>query len=37
MLRSRGGPWKLTDAGYVHGIVQGEAFDRELCGEVSLV
>lgn len=36
VLRSRGGPWELIGACYVHGIMHGEAFDEDSCGQVRL-
>lgn len=35
-LESRGGPWGLIGACYVHGIVNGEAFNEEHYGVVRL-
>jgi hypothetical protein len=37
ILRSRGGPWELVGASYIHGIMYGEAFDEQLCGDVELI
>ena len=37
VLRSRGGTWELIGASYIHGVMQGEAFDEMLCGEVQLI
>ena len=35
--RSRGGPWELIGPCYLHGIMHGEAFDEDSCGEVRIV
>lgn len=37
ILRPRGDRWELIGDAYVHGVMQGEAFKEEECGELVLV